>query len=157
MTNEIIIRKAVMSDMESLLRFEQGVIDAERPFDITMREDQIVYYDIDTLINAPHIEMLVAEMSSQLVGCGYVRIEDAKSHLKFKKFGYLGFMYVEPDFRGRGINRRIVEGLQNWCKAQKIMELRLDVYSKNLGAIRAYEKAGFSSHMLEMRMKLKEH
>ena len=36
------------------------------------------------------------------------------------------------------------------------MELRLEVYSDNRIAIAAYEKAGFSAHILEMRLRLND-
>ena len=39
--------------------------------------------------------------------------------------------------------------------SQNVTELRLDVYINNIAAIKAYEKAGFTSHMIEMRMSLK--
>ncbi len=35
-----------------LRRFEQGVIQAERPFDITLADDPIQYYDIEAMIIA---------------------------------------------------------------------------------------------------------
>ena len=52
----ILIRKATLNDMETLLRFEQGVIKTERPFDVTLKPGLIHYYDIDEMIKASHIE-----------------------------------------------------------------------------------------------------
>ena len=55
-TNEsILVRKATLYDMETLLRFEQGVIKAERPFDITLKPDPIHYYGIEDMIKTSHI------------------------------------------------------------------------------------------------------
>jgi ribosomal protein S18 acetylase RimI-like enzyme len=44
--------------------------------------------------------------------------------------------------------------LTGWAKAKGILEIRLDVYSDNDSAIRAYEKAGFSKLLTEMRVDL---
>ena len=44
-----IIRIATLKDLTVLLRFEQGVIEAERPFDPTIKECEIPYYDISEL------------------------------------------------------------------------------------------------------------
>lgn len=66
----IIIRKATEADLPVLLDFEQGVIAAERPFDPTLKEGAIHYYDITAMITAPHIELLVAEAEGQLIGSG---------------------------------------------------------------------------------------
>ena len=51
----ITTRKASLSDLETLRRFEQGVINAERPFDPTLKKDHIQYYDIETMITASKI------------------------------------------------------------------------------------------------------
>lgn len=150
---KIIIRTATLNDMETLLRFEQGVIVAERPFDITL-DEHIHYYDIKQFITAPHIQLLVAEQGERLVASGYARIENAKPYLKHEKHAYLGFMYVVPECRGQGINRLIIEGLKTWSKTQHVTELRLDVYEANQGAIKAYEKVGFSKLMVSMRVDL---
>ncbi len=152
---EIRIRKAVFNDIETLRRFEQGVINAERPFDATLKKEAIFYYDIEGMIEASHVELLVAELNSQLIGCGYARIEKAKQYLQHPQHAYLGFMYVEPAYRGKGINKKIIDALKKWSLSQNIMEMRLDVYHDNTPAIYAYEKAGFTKHMIEMRMGIK--
>ena len=41
-----IIRQARHTDLDTLFRFEQGVITAERPFDPTLKKDPIHYYDL---------------------------------------------------------------------------------------------------------------
>lgn len=151
---ELIIRKATLDDIETLRGFEQGVINAERPFDATLKQGDIFYYDIKGMIEASHIELLVATLNNKLVGSGYARIEKAKPYLQHKEKAYLGFMYVEPAFRGKGINKKIIDALKQWSLAQNISELRLDVYYDNISAINAYEKAGFTKHMVEMRMGL---
>ena len=152
---EIIIRKASLNDLETLRRFEQGVINAERPFDVTLKKGDIFYYDIEGMIEALHVELLVAEFNSQLAGCGYARIEKAKHYLQHPQHAYLGFMYVEPAYRGKGINKKIIDALKQWSLSQNIPEMRLDVYQDNISAINAYEKAGFTKHMIEMRMGIK--
>jgi RimJ/RimL family protein N-acetyltransferase len=63
-------------------------------------------------------------------------------------------MYVVPEYRGRGINARIIRELKDWALSQDIRELRLEVYSPNTAAIQAYKKVGFSEHMLEMRAEI---
>jgi GNAT superfamily N-acetyltransferase len=146
-----IIRPAVVADLPTLLQFEQGVISAERPFDPTLKKGEIHYYDIEHMISAPHIELLVAELDSELIGSGYARIEDAKHYLQHPQHAYLGFMYTHPDHRGKGVNRKILEALKDWAVLKGITELRLEVYYDNGSAIKAYEKAGFIKHMIEMR------
>jgi GNAT superfamily N-acetyltransferase len=152
--DEVLIRKAILNDIEQLYVFEQGVVEAERPYDPTLKAGVVHYYDIEEMIRASHIELLVAVIQDKVVGSGYARIENAKPYLKHKQYAYLGFMYTHPDYRGRGINQKIIETLQQWALTQYVTELRLEVYSKNISAIKAYEKCGFTNHMIEMRLNL---
>lgn len=150
----IIVRPATNADLDMLFRFEQGVIATERPFDPTLKPDPINYYDLRYMLTAPEVELVVAEQDGLLIGSGYARIETAKLYLKHSRHAYLGFMYVVPEHRGKGINRLIITALKQWALTQNITELRLDVYHDNHPAIAAYEKAGFSKHLIEMRLGL---
>jgi GNAT superfamily N-acetyltransferase len=150
--NPITIRPARHTDLDTLFRFEQGVIATERPFDPTLKADPIHYYDLPAMIDAPEVALVVAESAEGLIGSGYARIEPAKPYLRHPIHAYLGFMYVEPAHRGKGINRMIIDALRAWALSRNITELRLDVYYANINAIRAYEKAGFSQHLINMRL-----
>jgi RimJ/RimL family protein N-acetyltransferase len=150
----ITIRKASTTDLEKLLAFEQGIITAERPFDPTLKEEKINYYDIEQMISASYVEVLVAEIDSQVIGSGYARIETAKPYLNHERYAYLGFMFTDLNHRGKGVNSKIIEALKDWCRSQNVFELRLDVYNENASAIKAYEKAGFKKHLINMRIGL---
>lgn len=150
----IYIRKATLDDLAILLEFEQGIIDAERPFDPTLKEGKISYYDIEKMISASDVEVVVAVLNEQIIGSGYAQIENAKPYLNHKSYAYLGFMFTHPDHRGQGVNTLIIDALTNWVRSQDIFEMRLDVYSDNPSAIKAYEKVGFKKHLINMRVAL---
>lgn len=149
---EINIRRAVEADLEHLLRFEQEIIRTERPYDNTLKRSEIHYYDIGAMIRDPDSEVLVVQVGERIIGSGYAHIEQSKPYLEHAMHAYLGFMYVEPAHRGKSINRQMIDALRHWAASRKVTEFRLDVYAENLTAIRAYEKAGFSPHLIEMRM-----
>lgn len=151
----ITTRKAQLEDLDILLTFEQGIITAERPFDSTLKEGTIHYYNIKEMILADDVEVIVAIANDTIIGSGYARIETPKVYLKHKKFAYLGFMYVVPEHRGLGVIGHVMKGLYSWIATHGIDEVRLDVYDENIGAIKAYEKAGFHKHMVNMRLSLK--
>ena len=147
-------RKATLKDLAILLEFEQGIITAERPFDPTLKEEKISYYNLEKMISATDVEVVVAVLNDQIIGSGYARIENAKPYLNHKLYAYLGFMYTHPDHRGKGVNTQIIEALTDWVRSQNVFEMRLDVYNDNPSAIRAYEKAGFKKHLINMRIGL---
>ena len=152
--SEIKIRKATLLDLKQLLVFEQDLIKAERPFDPTLKPDPINYYDLKSLLISPLAEVLVAEADNKVIASGYARIDKSKPFLKHTTHAYLGFMYVIPEYRGQGINKKIMDVLKDWAVSQNITEFRLEVYYDNISAIKAYEKDGFSRYSLEMRYNL---
>lgn len=53
--------------------------------------------------------------------------------------GWLDHLYVHADYHGQGLGSRLLEMAKANCKS-----LRLWVFQKNTGAIRFYERHGFS-------------
>ena len=151
----ITTRTATLKDLPILLEFEQALINFERPFDVTLKEEKISYYDIKAMILSDEVEVIVAIDEESIVGSGYARIQLAKPYLKHQNLGYLGFMYVENTHRGKGINKLVIDTLHTWVISKNTFEVRLDVYADNPGAIKAYEKTGFSKHLINMRRSLK--
>lgn len=145
-------RAATLEDLPVLYQFEQGIIITERPFDPTLKADPINYYDLKELILTDKAEVVVAVIEDEVVASGYAKILQGKSYHKHDDYAYLGFMFVKPEHRGKGIIQGIVDELKVWAKANNLSEIRLEVYDDNDGAIRAYEKSNFKKHMIEMRL-----
>ncbi len=150
--NEINIRIATADDLAILYEFEQGIIAVERPFDPTLKDGLIHYYDIAAMIEDEKTHVLVACYEQQIIASAYGQIREAKPYLKHSAFLYMGFMFVLDSFRGKGVNKLIINALFEWAKSNNIHECRLDVYDDNPSAIRAYEKAGFKKHLINMRI-----
>ena len=148
------IRKAIEAEIEILLSFEKAIIDAERPFDNTLKEGQIYYYDLIELIRSNNAEVLVAVVNNEIIGSGYAKSLPAEPYQKHTAYAYLGFMYVKPEFRGKGINQKILHELIEWARSQNISEVRLEVYDENTIAKNSYLKAGFKPYLLEMRLEI---
>ena len=151
-TPVVSIRTATLEDLPVLLAFEQEIIKAERPFDITIKEDPVSYYDLGQMIQDSKAHVVVAELDGKIVASGYAIPKKARHYLDHEWYAYLGFMYTDENYRGRGINALVVEALKKWSVENGFKEIRLTVYSDNLPAIKAYEKVGFKKHIIEMRL-----
>jgi len=149
---DIIIRPAKIEDLAVLKTFEQGVIKFERPFAPNLKEDPIQYYDIADLIEREDAQVLVAVSKNEIIGSGYANIKQNEPYKEPESYAYLGFMYVSPLHRGKGINGKIIDGLMDWTKQRGLTEIQLDVYYENTNAIKAYEKKGFKPSLLQMRL-----
>ena len=152
MVMETQIREATTGDLPELLAFEQGVVEAERPYDSRLKTGVVHYYDIPKLIALSESLVLVAENAGQLVGTGHATLRRSDDQFEHDRHAYLGLMYVEPSYRGQGIIQRIIEELLTWSRGEGITDFFLDVYTGNEPAVRAYEKFGFRAHMLEMKL-----
>jgi ribosomal protein S18 acetylase RimI-like enzyme len=148
----ITIRSANLNDLETLLVFEQGVVAAEKPLDAFLGTGKLTYYDIPKLITDENTHFIVAVSNEELVGSGYVKIENSNSYHKNSKHGYIGFIFVKPSFRGKKISSLVLESLKNWAKEKDLKELRLDVYSNNYNAIKSYDSFGFTKSLVNMRI-----
>ncbi|USD25741.1 GNAT family N-acetyltransferase [Flagellimonas marinaquae] len=150
--HKVNIRPATMHDLPLLLKFEQEIINAERPFDVTIRKGAVSYYDIEAMIQDPQACIVVAEIEKKVVASGYAIPKKARHYLDHEYYAYLGFMYTDQQYRGKGINAMIVDELKKWSESAGFKEIRLTVYNDNLSAIKAYEKVGFKKHIIEMRL-----
>lgn len=147
-------RKAKLEDLSVLYEFEQQIIATERPFDPTLKPGHINYYDLKEKILETTSEVIVAVSGADVVASGYGSIRKPENYLNFDRFVYMGFMYVRPAFRGRGVIKGLISELEEWARSQNIREVRLEVYDDNAGALKAYDKAGFKRHVITMRRAL---
>ncbi|MEW6998057.1 GNAT family N-acetyltransferase [Colwelliaceae bacterium BS250] len=146
------IRKAQLNDLDKLLEFEQGVIASERPFDKSLKDSEISYYNLEKLITSANSQLVVAEYQGELIASGYALLKKSEPFEKHDYFSYLGFMFVAPKYRRKGINKQIIDSLIDWSKSKGIVEVRLDVFEHNQSAVIAYNKLGFSKTLVQMRM-----
>lgn len=144
------IRQAEHTDLGVLREFEQGVINAEREFASNLREGKQQYYDLEGMLDSPSSAVMVGERDGQICVSGYARIEDNKPYFYPERYAYLGFMYVRPEYRGQALIVKLIDGLIEWSKSREISTFKLDAYVQNESAIRAYEKLGFKSEMVQM-------
>lgn len=150
----ITFREATLEDKPMLLQFEQQLIAYERPFDRILKDD-CSYYDLDFLIQSKDTKLIVAAVDNTLIASGYAKIVKAKPYHKITEYTYMGFMYVDPEYRGLGVIQNIIEQLKQWSISINVFETRLEVYNENTSAIKAYQKKGFRNRMIEMKMDLK--
>lgn len=146
------IREAKLTDLDTLREFEQGVIASERPFDNSLKDNEITYYNLEKLISNDNALLVVAENNREVIGSGYALLKKSRPFEKHGYYSYLGFMYVAPNHRRKGINKKIIDTLIHWSKNKGTTEIRLDVFEQNESAVYAYEKIGFAKTLINMRM-----
>ena len=150
----ILLREATLDDLSILLEFEKKLIEYERNFTPNLKKTDFNYYNLKSYILNPEVSVVVAEEKNKLIASGYALIRDNKLYKIPDKLIFLGFMYVVPEFRGKGINKKILDYLIAWGKNKGLNEFQLTVYAQNESAIKAYKKSGFSFETITMRLNI---
>ena len=81
----------------------------------------------------------VAEADGRLIGACDISPKRAKG---FSHVGVLG-MFLLPQWRGRGIGRRLLEARLSSARRAGLERIELEVFADNAAAIRLYETLGF--------------
>ena len=151
---DISIRAAVKADLPTLKTFEQGIVEAERPYDPTINPDPVSYYDVGKMIKSDDTYVAVAELGGKVIASGYVQKRPSLHYISPPFHAFIGFLYVTPEQRGKGVNKQLLDSLFSWAKDNDLPKVHLKVYPENAPAVKAYEKAGFKPYFLEMRVDL---
>ncbi len=96
---------------------------------------------IDNSVKGDNGVMVVAETEGNLVGL--VGITYGR-HPKIKHSAHIWGTYVTPDFRGKGIGRRLMEKVIEIAKANSsVKKIKIEVVAEQESAAKLYEKMGF--------------
>jgi GNAT superfamily N-acetyltransferase len=87
--------------------------------------------------------------SGDAVGYLASRLGEANS-LRAVRVATLESMYVRGEFRGRGVGSRLVERFLSWARERGAQRASVTAYAANNGAIRFYEREGFSPKNLTL-------
>ena len=87
----------------------------------------------------------VAEVSAQIVG--FLEV-DLRSHADGcdpnQPVGFIEGWYVDPNWRGQGIGRKLLTAAEDWARSQGCREIASDTWIDNELSQRVHEAAGYS-------------
>lgn len=85
--------------------------------------------------------VLFAEIDGKLVGTMNTHID---GFLKMRHVAYLYGVYVNSNYRGKGVGKKLLEGILEWIGSHpEIIKISLDVTTTQQAAIALYKKFGF--------------
>jgi putative acetyltransferase len=84
----------------------------------------------------PGAAFLGAFLAGRLVGCGGYVHRDG--------YGELKRLFVRPEVRGRGVGERLIVELERRARADGLSVLRLETGVRQPGAVRLYERLGYT-------------
>lgn len=99
-------------------------------------EDHAFYAQYNKTDNLQHV--VVCYEANLAVGCGAFRVYDTQT-VEIKR------MFVQPEFRGKGIAGIILKELETWAAALNFTTAILETGKKQTDVIHLYEKSGYTS------------
>ena len=162
MRNAAIREARLPADEPAILSFINGLQDYEAAFEPDRRRDTDFaaehWRHVQHRCAERHGIMLIAEdfvpgVGKKSVGWAFAYDHNAELFVvePERRHGYLAELYVEPQLRGRGLGRALIEGCEVWARERGHKLLTVGVLAKNPAAIRSYEGAGFTPYGITLR------
>jgi ribosomal protein S18 acetylase RimI-like enzyme len=154
------IRRATRKDLEPIGRLGALLVEAHYEFDsrrflaATSGTKDAYASFLGTQLEAPDAAIFVADESSEVIGYAYAAVEDYDYMALRGPAGVLHDLIVDPDYRGRGVGRRLLEAALTYLQARGLSQVVLSAAERNETAQRLFASMGFRCTMIEMTREL---
>jgi ribosomal protein S18 acetylase RimI-like enzyme len=111
---------------------------------------------MDAVLNNENESLLVSEYQGKIVGAILYKITTSSDDiiLEKRKYGYIEEMIVTETLRGKGIGKQLLDYAIEDLKGKDIKEIEINVWEKNEGGLRFYERYGFGTIRRRLKMEI---
>jgi len=160
---EIVIRKAIQNDFSAIIEMPiKLATHLSKSFDPTVKPDWFLSDDakefyLEFLTN-PTKCIYVAEEENKIIGFIVGELFDKTEYWyrKINCFAELDELYVDEEYRSKGVGAKLMTQFKNWCKEQGVDRISLEVSAANVPSILFYQKHLFKEQYLVMETALDE-
>jgi len=133
----LVIRPIAVADHQAVGTVGFAAWAANDPYEDSYRDPGViarVRHDFETFAGMTKGEIVIAELNGQVVG--WAARQTARN--------YLSDLWVHPDHQGKGFGKALLLHLCEAMRNEGLVTARLDTHARNGGAIRLYERCGFT-------------
>jgi ribosomal protein S18 acetylase RimI-like enzyme len=105
-------------------------------------------------LDQPDVAVLVAEADGAVIGYAYADVEETDYMSLRGPAGVLHDIIVDPEYRGRGVGRMLLDGTLAFLRSRGAPRVVLSTAARNVAAQRVFASAGFRQTMVEMTREL---
>jgi len=153
------IRRATLKDIRDILpvwgqlaEFHSGLDTAFTPSAQWAREYGSY---LRVLISRDDALAVMAKDGAEVVGYAVGRITMLPPFFEHRTRGYIHDVFVKPQFRRRGVGRRLVDEILRWLRQRGVNLVELTVAANN-DAVPFWERLGFRVYMYQMKKELRD-
>jgi ribosomal protein S18 acetylase RimI-like enzyme len=165
MTNQtpsVAIRRATNADLPTLGRLGALLVQQHHDFDprrfLAADPRTADHYArfLGSQLDDPDALVLVAEQDGQVIGYTFAAIESYDYKSLRGPAGLLHDIVVDPDLRGRGLGRQLLDETLSMLQSRGARQIVLSTAERNESAQRLFTRMGFRRTMIEMTRELDE-
>ncbi len=151
---EIFIREAIREDIKEINNMLTALIQDERQYDENINKNYLVENYYEQFLGKKGSCIIVAKSeSNNIMGYGFGFIVNY-GNVYDNKVSQLDAIYIKPEYRKRGIARKIIQHFTKWSKDNKVSYIELKVCVNNSSAIKLYENEGFCTKKTILKKKI---
>lgn len=143
------IRKPNDQDIEQVTKY--GLILLKQhsdldPYFTPLKTVDVLYRKyLEGFLDSADKLLLVAEKNGKLMGYAAGEIQTRPPLFEITKNGYINDVFVDEEFRKRGIANMFLKELKTWFKSKDIQYIELSVHAKNEIGKKTWAKFGFDA------------
>ena len=163
MTNHapsVVVRRATNADLPTLGRLGALLVQQHHDFDprrflaASRRTADHYAAFLGSQLDDPNVLLLVAEHDGRVVGYTFAAMEGYDYKSLRGPAGLLHDILVDPDHRGRGVGRRLLDQTLSMLRSRGARQIVLSTAERNESAQRLFMRMGFRRTMIEMTREL---
>jgi len=158
----LIIRRATNADLPTLGRLGALLVQQHHDFDsrrfLAGNRSTPHHYSefLGSQLADPDVVVLVAEQDQQVIGYTFAAMEGYDYKSLRGPAGLLHDILVDPDHRGHGVGRRLLDETVSILQQRGARQIVLSTAERNDSAQRLFARLGFRRTMIEMTRELDE-
>jgi len=156
----MMIRKATIRDFEEVKRLKRDFVDYERKNGYHGENINLEWSKknmpsrLGKDLRSKKVVYFVAEEKKKLIGYSLGVIEKASAFFINRKIGHIANLFVEKEYRRKGIAKKLIDETIKWFRKNKIKWIKIITFSKNKTAQKIYKK-NFEPYIIEFRKMIK--
>ncbi len=108
-----------------------------------------VIEDYENILKEENTEVFVAEDEHHKY-VGHLIVGQIRGQITKLTFGYIYDIFVEEEFRGKGIGKLLLEKAEDYCRRKGHSRIALSVSATNDSAIKLYSRTGYKPERITM-------
>lgn len=156
-----VVRRATCNDLPRIGALGALLVETHHGFDSlrflapTARTQQGYASFLGSQLEEPDAAVFVAAENGDVIGYAYAQVDESYDYMALRgPAGILHDLIVDPEHRGRGVGRQLLEAVLAYLRSRGAPRVVLSTAQRNEAAQRLFASLGFRRTMIEMTREL---